>query len=117
MILDYKYRAQYASNYDGDTIRLDIDLGFYCWQKNQIFRLLGIDCPELRGDTLASGQLARDYVKGVLSSANEIIVESKKDSKDKYGRWLATVFYRTGAEAFVNLNEELVQLGFATRRP
>jgi len=115
MTPNYRYRARYTSNYDGDTVRLDIDLGFFIWNKNQAFRLLGVDCPELRGDTLAAGKLSRDFVANVLMTADEIIVESVKDSKEKYGRWLGTIYYRQGSNEFVNLNQELVERNYAIK--
>ncbi len=42
----YLYRAQVVNVVDGDTIDVDIDLGFYIWVKKQRIRLLGIDAPE-----------------------------------------------------------------------
>jgi len=44
----YHYRAVYRSNYDGDTLKLDISIGMGEWLHNQSFRLYGIDTPELR---------------------------------------------------------------------
>jgi endonuclease YncB( thermonuclease family) len=114
MTPDYKYRAHYVSNYDGDTIRFDIDLGFGILAKKQIFRLLGVNCPEIQGENAMKGKLARDYVETVLSTAAEIIVQSERDRKEKYGRWLATVYYReAGSELFTLLNQELVLKGMA----
>lgn len=104
----YHYRAAYRSNYDGDTIRLDIDLGFGIWARNQIVRLYGVDTPELRGETLAEGHKARTFVYDALSSAGNIEIKTYKDSKGKYGRWLAEVWYDG-----ICLNEELVLVGLA----
>ena len=49
MIDLYTYKARCVSVYDGDSITLDIDLGFNHWMLNQKIRLLGIDTPEIRG--------------------------------------------------------------------
>ena len=43
----------------------------------------------------------------------EVIIVTKKDSKEKYGRYLAEVFYKNETGNFVSLNEELVQKGLA----
>lgn len=47
----YLYRAEVVSVVDGDTIDVDIDLGFYIWIKKQRIRLLDIDAPEMRGES------------------------------------------------------------------
>jgi len=56
----YVRRVRVISNYDGDTIRADIDLGFGQWSHNQTFRLYGINTPELRGGTAETKQAGRD---------------------------------------------------------
>ncbi len=44
----YLYKAKLVRVIDGDTIDLDIDLGFDVWLKKQRIRLAGIDSPECR---------------------------------------------------------------------
>lgn len=44
----YEYRAIVTDIYDGDTITVDIDLGFHAWQKNMKLRLYGI-MPNMAG--------------------------------------------------------------------
>ena len=43
----YEYGAKVSKVVDGDTVDLDIDLGFGIWIKERC-RLLGIDTPESR---------------------------------------------------------------------
>lgn len=104
----YEYKARYVSAYDGDSVRLDCDLGFNIWMKNQVIRLYGIDTPELRGKDREEGLKARDYVRERLTECDELIIKTHKDKKGKYGRWLAEI-YVDG----VNLNQELVKEGMA----
>ena len=47
----YEYRAFVRKVYDGDTITVDIDLGFEVMLKNQKLRLYGINTPEVRGES------------------------------------------------------------------
>lgn len=104
----YEYKAIYIYNYDGDTVDLVVDLGFNISFEIKV-RMLGIDAYELKDK--ANKELsykAKDYVKDKLSNASEIIVKTKKDTTEKYGRYLATIFYDS-----INLNEELVKLGLA----
>ena len=44
----YHYKAKLVRVIDGDTIDVDIDLGFDVWLKRQRVRLAGIDAPESR---------------------------------------------------------------------
>lgn len=37
----YKYKANVVSVYDGDTIRIDIDLGLKTWIRDERMRLAG----------------------------------------------------------------------------
>lgn len=104
----YHYRVAYRSNYDGDTVRFDVDLGFGIIMRDQIFRLFGIDTPELRGDERAKGLESRDWLQRRLEGAEQIYVRTHKDQKGKYGRWLAEILIDGD-----NVNEEMVTLGLA----
>lgn len=94
--------------YDGDTVRVDLDLGCGAWMMNQVLRLHGIDTPELRGEEREKGLKVRDYVRRRLWGAERVIVQTFKDEKGKFGRWLATIWLDGE-----NLNEELLAKGMA----
>lgn len=106
----YEYRAVVRSVYDADTIRVDIDLGCNVWLHDEPLRLYGIDAPELRGSEREAGLVARDWLRKRLPEGAEITIDTKKDRKGKYGRWLAIV-YLDGED----LNEALVESGHAIR--
>ena len=105
----YTYRAHIISVYDGDTVRCDVDLGFDCWLCNRQLRLYGIDAPELRGGTRKAGLRTRDALREMVL-AQTCRLRTHKDQKDKYGRYLATLFLGT-----LNVNEWLIQQGFAAK--
>jgi len=109
---DYVYRAIVTEVYDGDTITVDIDLGFGVWMRDQTLRLYGIDTPELRKEEKEHGLKVRDYVRDLILG-KEVTIESFKGKKGKYGRWLATVFYDSSHSGQINLNEELLIQGLA----
>ena len=44
----YEYKVRIVKVVDGDTVDVEIDLGFDVWLKNQRVRLYGIDTPESR---------------------------------------------------------------------
>ena len=109
----YHYRAIYKSNYDGDTLRLDIDLGMGVWLHNQSVRLFGIDTPEIRSRDQAEKARAikaRDFVRETLFTDDELIIQTHKDKTGKFGRLLVTVFVIDSGE---NLNKLLVEQGLA----
>ena len=79
----YTYNAIITSAYDGDTVTADIDLGFGVIMKKQKLRLLGIDTPELRGDTLLEARVARDWLREKVLG-KDIVVETFKDKKGNF---------------------------------
>lgn len=107
---NYVYRATVRSIYDGDTLRVNIDCGFNIWQKNVSVRLKGINAPEMTGADRNSGIISRDWLRNKLPIGAEIIIKTEKDTQEKYGRWLATI-YLNGT----NLNEEMLKLGLAEK--
>ena len=44
----YEYRCKIVKVIDGDTVDVDIDLGFGVWLHKERVRLYGIDTPESR---------------------------------------------------------------------
>ncbi len=65
----YEYKATIVKVVDGDTVDVDIDLGFDTWLHNQRIRLYGIDTPECRTRNKkekAHGLLAKAYVQKAL---------------------------------------------------
>tara|TARA_R110000796_G_scaffold120286_1_gene234439 strand:+ start:726 stop:1079 length:354 start_codon:yes stop_codon:yes gene_type:complete len=107
----HNYRAVVTGVYDGDSITIDIDLGFNHWMKNQKVRLLGINTPEIRGEERPDGLVARDRLRELILD-KEIIITSYKDKSGKYGRWLATVFLKQDG-MFENINTLLLAEGLA----
>jgi micrococcal nuclease len=89
----YEYIAVVRSVHDGDTFKADIDLGFGIWFSNQTFRLLGIQAWELKEE---GGPAARDELARLMPIGSEILIRTKKDSKEKFGRYLATVLSHGG---------------------
>ena len=80
---------------DGDTIDVEIDLGFDISFSSRV-RLAGIDTPESRTtDKMekALGLEAKAYLKQQIDSAKTVVIKTEKmDSSEKYGRILADVY-------------------------
>lgn len=102
----YTYKVkEILKVYDGDTITVLIDLGFYTYQVQKL-RLARIDAPEIRGEEREKGLVVRDLLRDILYAAEEVIVTTKKDRKGKYGRYIAEVW----ADG-ININDWLLEEG------
>lgn len=101
----YEYVAKVIRVVDGDTVWLDVDLGFDV-RRSDSFRLAGINAPEV---STLEGKQARDWLKTVLNPGDEITVKTFKDKREKYGRYLATILLADGG----NVNDRLVAEGYA----
>ena len=114
----YVYRGRCVSVYDGDTMTVDIDLGFGVWMKKQKLRLYGINAPEVRGAQKVEGKISRDAVRAMAPDGCDLVIQSHKDSKGKYGRWLATVYCmsKTNPDGpLMCINDALVSRGLAVK--
>jgi len=128
----YQYSAIIHKVVDGDTLEIDIDLGLLVWIHGEKVRLLGVNTPEVYGVKKDSpewfeGNKASIFVKTVLKEKDEVIIETVKDKKEKYGRYLAVVYiiidesYIAGLSGIRNmgnyycLNDILIEKGFAEK--
>ena len=98
---------------DGDTVDVDIDLGFGVWMKKQRIRLMGVDTPEKRTrDPLEKqfGLLASSIVEGFCPVGSKILVETELDGKGKFGRILGILWVDNNT---LNLNQFLIDERYA----
>jgi micrococcal nuclease len=110
----YEYRVkQVLKVVDGDTIDVDIDLGFNI-SFTQRVRLAGIDTPESRTTDKAEkvlGLEVKKHLGDLLKSATQIVIRTEKpDSTEKYGRILGWVFLDGSSES---VNSALIAEGYA----
>lgn len=108
----YYYRAVVVYVYDGDTCTVDIDLGLKTWVRDERVRLYRINAPELRGDERSQGLKSRDFLRQQIDG-REIIIQTIKDKKGKYGRYLAEIWIPDLDGNLININDLLVTKGFA----
>lgn len=98
---------------DGDTIDVDIDLGFNISYYQRV-RLAGIDTPESRTTDKNEKTLGLEVKKRldeILKAATKIVIRTEKpDSTEKYGRILGWVFID---DQKTSVNEDLIKDGFA----
>jgi len=103
----YHYRAIVVGVYDGDTINVNIDLGLSTWINNEKLRLARINAPELKGKERPKGLKSRDFLRDLLMN-KKVIIQTIKDRKEKYGRYLAEVWLEENGK-FINVNDLMVE--------
>ena len=109
----YEYGCKVKRVVDGDTIDVDLDLGFDIIYKCRV-RLYGIDTPESRTrnkDEKVRGKLAAKFLQDAISNGKNVILQTQlKDSKGKFGRVLASVIIDG-----ININQKMVTNHLAVR--
>ncbi len=108
----FHYRAHVTAVYDGDTCTADIDLGLGVWLRGEKLRLNRINAPELRGADDAKGKAARDYLKSLVYG-KDVLLQTIKDRREKYGRYLAEIWLEQKDAPPLNVNDALVTAGHA----
>lgn len=108
---EYWYKAKVVSVYDGDTIRVKLDLGFGIstgGSKGESLRLYGVNTPELRGAEKERGKMVRDELRKLIDG-KDVTIQTLKDKTGKYGRYLAKVYTVAG----ICVNDWLIENGYA----
>ena len=92
--MHYVYKCEVTRVVDGDTVDVDIDLGFGVWLRKQRIRMLGIDTPESRTRDLEEkkyGKAAAAFLKEQIEKG-KVSLRTSKDGKGKFGRILGELF-------------------------
>ena len=87
----HEYRCEIVRVIDGDTVDVDIDLGFGVWMRKERVRIHGIDTPESRTSDKAEkvyGLAAKEFVKSYLKAGSAQTLVTEKDKTGKFGRIL-----------------------------
>jgi len=118
----YEYRCKVIRVIDGDTVDVDIDLGFNVVLAGQRVRLHGIDTPESRtADQIEKqyGILSKNYLKSYLHEGDNVILRTIReadggDSKEKFGRILGQfMVFDKEKDCQRSINEMMVEYGYA----
>ena len=112
----YEYKCKMVKVVDGDTIDVDIDLGFGVWMRNQRIRMHGIDTPESRTRDLEEkkyGLAAKEFLIK-WTNAGGLTLKTHKDDRGKFGRILGEL-WRTTDYADQSINEYMLEKYHAVR--
>ena len=110
----YEYRVTILKVIDGDTVDVDIDLGFNVWVRKERVRIMGIDTPESRTSDKTEkifGIAAKERLKQLLGETAILAtsVVNGEDAKGKFGRILGDFYTEDGRKC----GEVLVEEGHA----
>ncbi len=104
----YEYECKIVRVIDGDSIVLDISLGFGLWIHGESIRLFGVDCPECRSrdkEEKAAGLAAKRFVERFLQVGETYTLNTQ--GKGKFGRYLGTISNETETVNKALINEHL----------
>ena len=108
----HEYNCTIRRVVDGDTVDVDIDLGFGIWIHNERVRLFGIDTPESRTRDLEekkAGLFAKDVVLHYLPEGSKQVLRTHKDKVGKYGRVRGEfVIYDSLADRQTTINQFMI---------
>jgi len=86
----YEYRAKLIRVVDGDTVDVDIDIGFGVWLKDERVRIMGIDTPESRTSDKVEkifGLAAKNRLKELIEKETILKTFAAKDGEDMKGKF------------------------------
>ena len=101
----YDYQCTIVRVIDGDTVDVNIDLGFDTWRCGERIRLYGIDTPECRtrdAQEKEAGLAAKDYVTRRLQLGGTYTLSTH--GKGKFGRYLGVISDEEGS-----VNDALIE--------
>lgn len=100
-----------ARVHDGDTCRLDIDVGFGTVMERRVCRLWGINAPEVnKPESKVAGLLVRDYLRLLILGRGDLMLATLKDATDSLGsRYLAKIYVPQEDGSWLFVNDHLVE--------
>lgn len=108
----YQYLATVGRVVDGNTISVDVDLGFGVWMHKTEMRLVGVKTPSMKGETMKQGVAAAKFLQETLKDRERILVKTSYDPTGKYDGWLAIVFiWDDDEEDWVSVNQMIIDAG------
>ena len=106
----HEYNCKISRVVDGDTVDVDIDLGFGTWRCSERIRLYGVDTPECRtrdAQEKAAGFLAKEFVEDALHVGGTYKLQTRE--KGKFGRFLGVIYLTKGT----SINDALISENLA----
>jgi micrococcal nuclease len=112
----YEYKVEILKVVDGDTVDVNIDLGFNIWMRKERVRIMSIDTPESRTtDKIEKvfGIAAKERLQQLLGKTAILVTEviNGVDARGKFGRTLGDFYTEDGRKC----GDILIEEGHAVR--
>jgi micrococcal nuclease len=112
----YWYKARVVRVVDGDTVKLDVDVGLNMSRRLDV-RLKDVDTPEIFGvskesEEYAKGMAAKKFVEERLADKS-VWVHTFKDRTGKFGRYIGDIFFQDEDGKHVSISKLLLEDGLA----
>ncbi len=101
----YRYKVYVTRVVDGDTVDVDVDLGFSTILKKQRVRMMGIDTPESRTRDLEEkfyGKASKAHLESILAEGE---IQLQSHGKGKFGRILGELFVE---DSSYSINQQMI---------
>ena len=101
----YRYKVYVTRVVDGDTVDVDVDLGFSTILKKQRVRMMGIDTPESRTRILEEkfyGKASKAHLESILAEGE---IQLQSHGKGKFGRILGELFVE---DSSYSINQQMI---------
>jgi len=110
----YQYKCKINKVLDGDTVDIDLDLGFNIVLSNQRVRMAGVDTPESRTSNKEEkprGLLSKKKLAEKMPVGSWQIIETQRsdNNDDKFGRILGVFILEDGTK----VNDWLIKNNYA----
>jgi len=112
----YQYCVKVVEVHDGDTIKVDFDYGFGLIDQGKMFRLAGINAPEInskdpkeRGAAMAS----RDFLAKLCPVGSYLLARTLYDKREKYGRYFGFLYSLSENVPNFSINGYMMDSGHA----
>jgi micrococcal nuclease len=102
----WTYQAKIVRWIDGDTVDIEIDLGFHMKKRDRL-RVLGINAPEKKTWSKEAGVLSQTFAEMLAPAGSEVTVRTHK--ADSFGRYLADITLPGG----ISFSEAMLKSGQA----
>lgn len=109
----YTYSAEVADVVDGDTVDVNVSLGFYVWIRYQRIHLAGIEAPD---PATPAGAAATKHLEDLIGGKTVILQsihgDDDPDRSGSFGNWLGLIWLDGKS-----INDEMIASGNATKAP
>lgn len=105
----YWYKATVLEVIDGDTLKLDIDLGMNIILKSRNYRLCFVDTPEIKGFEREDGLKVKMFLEDWINPGDPVLIRIYQIKDPVYGEYIADMYILELDNHYVSVKELVVE--------